>query len=483
MKKTVWAFILCAALLCGCSGNGEDGISETAAPVTSSADVTTETSAKAETAASTAAVTEPAEIKMVLKPISSDAPFEVMACSITDNIAIESEEDFPNKEAIDLARKICFADEKIYRVITEENNVFADEEYGENATEYKIETAEDIPFMCGLEYDFDGDGEYEYVISLDYYPSHSVFDGGFVIYFDGDKYEIIINDGNTVYVSDNSKIIVISCENIDCRFLMLTSSAGAAWYSEDIYSFKNGMPEKVTNCDDAHFISYENGAFYINTKFMGTYPFVLCGDGVFRQFGREKISREDFEKHVQNGGEYLDSLAENGEEITEIYTYGYYNYELYGADFCYDVRYYNGFIMERYGSDGVGEEVRFTDEVVYGDVWAVQTTRSPNYDIGGGYVCFTTGKAENKMLNVAKDNIITDSIKLIGTFDPNWQIHFYDMDVPPCFALEAKGINYRTYFVIDGKITEMNWTLDGERLDTVDYTMIHCRGDGDGFVS
>lgn len=234
-------------------------------------------------------------------------------------------------------------------------------------------------------------------------------------------------------------------------------------------------------------ITFENGVFYCDLKYSGSYPFILCGDGVFRQLGHEKISREDFEVHVKNGGAYLDRLAEEGDEVTDIFTYGHYKYELCGEYFRYDTyRVKNVFKTKRYNCSGLPEEVRFTDEVVYGgDVWAVQTTRSRDYDIGGGYVCYMTGESKNEILNVAKGNVITDSIKLNGSFDPNWQIHFYDMDVPPCFALktESWGINYRTYFVIDGKITEMNWTLDGERLDTVDYTMLQCRGEGDGFVS
>lgn len=57
MKKLFSALFLCTVLLCGCSGSGEDGISETAAPPASSADVTTETSAKEETVTTTTAVT------------------------------------------------------------------------------------------------------------------------------------------------------------------------------------------------------------------------------------------------------------------------------------------------------------------------------------------------------------------------------------------------------------------------------------------
>ncbi len=122
-------------------------------------------------------------------------------------------------------------------------------------------------------------------------------------------------------------------------------------------------------------------------------------------------------------------------------------------------------------------------------IQAVQLTSLQGHDIGGGYVCYISD--DDKILYVAKDNVITDSINLNGMyFDPDWQINFYDMDTPPCFALEVGSfvsennqayyfigsIYYHTYFVIDGKITEMNWTLDGEPLDTVDYTMLKCRG-------
>lgn len=55
MKKFFYGLILCTVLLGGCSAKGENGISETAVPA---ADVTTETSAKAETITTTVAVTE-----------------------------------------------------------------------------------------------------------------------------------------------------------------------------------------------------------------------------------------------------------------------------------------------------------------------------------------------------------------------------------------------------------------------------------------
>ncbi|MDE6594912.1 MAG: hypothetical protein K2K44_02750, partial [Oscillospiraceae bacterium] len=180
-----------------------------------------------------------------------------------------------------------------------------------------------------------------------------------MIYIDGDKYEILENIGNNLSAED---ICIITGGNYDYKFLELKTSAGGLWYSEDIYSFKSGMPEKVTfDCGEANSIRLKNNIFYCEIKRNGTYPFVLCGDGVFRQLGREKLTREDFEARVKNGGEYLDSLAKSGETITEIYTYGHYSYELCGEDFCYMLNNVFGGNRLNY----VPEEMRFTYEVIY----------------------------------------------------------------------------------------------------------------------
>lgn len=368
MKKFFYGLILCTVLLGGCSAKGENGISETAVPAAVTTESSAETVSETETTVTTrtTTVTEPDEEEIILTPIPSAEPFEVMACKITNNIMINDEDKFPDKEALKLAKEVCYVDEEIRKEI-EENNNNAENVYYEYADAYRIKSADDIMFDCGCTFDFDLDGEEESLISLRYVQRAmgSTMSGNILIYTDGDEYKVLEKG-----IGDEPDAQVISSG--EYVFLLTSISAGAIWYSEDIYSLKNGMPEKVTNCDDAHSISYKSGVFYINTKFMGTYPLVLCEDSIFRQFGREKISRDDFEKHVENGGKYIDALAENGDAVTDIYTYGYYNYELYGEGFYCDVHYYGGFILERYNSDGVIEEKRFTDEVVYGDVWAVQ---------------------------------------------------------------------------------------------------------------
>lgn len=380
MKKFFYGLILCTVLLGGCSAKGENGISETAILVANSVAVTTESPAETVSETETTAITttrtttvaEPAEKEIILTPIPSEEPFEVMSCQIIENAAVDNEEDFPDKEVIKRAREICFTDKDVMEHIELYNNGIDEGYYSCNYDDIKVENPEDIFFSCGMAFDFDNDGKDEYVIALDFTPL-SPMDGGFLILTDGSEYEIFVRSCGDISVY-NMKIISSGY----LYFPMVTLYSGQ-WCSMDIYSFENDKPKDILDFHrEAHGIGYENGIFLLEIKYTKTiYPFVLCGDGKFRQLGREKISREKFEAHVQNGGKYLDSLAENGETITEIYTYGYYHYELYGEGFRYDIygNYFaddNTFLTEKVDCDGVHGELYFTDEVVYGDVWAVK---------------------------------------------------------------------------------------------------------------
>lgn len=389
MKKLFSAIILCTAILCGCSAKGVEDISETSVPEASSVTVTAESSAttvtetETTTTITTATAAEettgrkPTERKIFITPIPSEEPFEVMSCKITNNIMNTKEEDFPDKEALKLAKEICFADEEI-RMEIDENNSNAENVYYEYAEAYRIKSAEDIMFDCGCTFDFDSDGEDESLISLRYVQRAmgSAMYGNILIYIDGSEYKILEKN-----IGDRPDAKIITAG--EYVFLLSSIGAGAIWYCYDIYSFESGLPEKVTVCDGAKSIYYQKGVFYCEIKFMGTYPFVLCEDGKFRQFGREKITLEDFEAHVENGGTYLDRLAEIGDEVTDIYTYGHYNYELCGEDFCYIFFRHDGndksaaYIPSESRHSSITEEIRFTDEVIYGgDVWAVKPVRN-----------------------------------------------------------------------------------------------------------
>lgn len=110
-------------------------------------------------------------------------------------------------------------------------------------------------------------------------------------------------------------------------------------------------------------------------------------------------------------------------------------------------------------------------------------------DIGGGYSIYVSEEKDAYTLHLADENGETDSMSITNSqfrssheYSP--ELNFYDFEVPPYFALTAEGsLKYHTYFAVDGKIREAEWYLDGEKLESIDYTMLYCRGDGDKVVS
>lgn len=114
-------------------------------------------------------------------------------------------------------------------------------------------------------------------------------------------------------------------------------------------------------------------------------------------------------------------------------------------------------------------------------------------DIGGGYTIYATEKNDEYTLHLADENGETDSMSITysqfrglksSSYEYHPELNFYDFEVPPYFSLDAGGsLQYRTYFAVDGKIQETEWYLDGEKLESIDYTMLYCRGDGDKVVS
>ena len=365
MKKPVLVFILCTVLLCSCSEKEENKGFETAVTAESSANaVTEEKTVSAEITAMAAAVTEPAEEKIILTPIPSEAPFEIPACDIIENAAV-TEEEFAEKEIIKRAKGICF--EAAHKNI----------EYYNDTVEKcnKIETAEDIVFSCGMALDFDGDGSDEYCLALDFSPE-STMGGSALVLIDGDECMIDITNVGDIAITDTNLIL-----SSGIYFPMVVYNESSQELA-NIYSFEKNEPQVIGSGGPYNILHKDNIFFRIGKYGHICEPFVLCSDGVFRQLGREKISREEFEKHVGNGGAYLDKLAENGETITEIYTYGYYNYELYGENFRYDVcgNFFADdgiFLTEKADCGDASDESYFTDEVVYGDVWAAKPVRSP----------------------------------------------------------------------------------------------------------
>lgn len=347
------ALTLSALLLAGCTKPAPDtSVTETETSVAETTIATAETTTAVTSATEeTTVTTAESEADIVMKPIPSGEQFEVMACEITELPVIKTEEDFPDKEALNLAKELCF-----------NNNTKEIAYYNEgieNEDGLPIETAKDIRFSNGVSYDFDNDGKDESVICLHYTPDFYL-GGGYCVYVDDEKYEILMSG-----VGCHIEVSVLEFDSY--RFMQLNTYAGAIGYYYDIYSFENGMPEKALDIGDSHAIDYENGFFTCYIKYQFTaFPFAFCSDGKFRQFAIEEITPEDFEAHVTDGKAYLDTL----DNLETIYTSGYYAYWFMCGD------------EERYLSlngNGVYEESRaygyidtqFTDELIYGkDVWS-----------------------------------------------------------------------------------------------------------------
>ncbi|MCH5347827.1 MAG: hypothetical protein J1E40_00760 [Oscillospiraceae bacterium] len=494
MKK-IALLLMVYLLLCSCDGRQEEGI-EGSQSVT----VSETSSARTEpviTETEFLSDTKTTDDRIFMKPIPSDEPFDIPDCSFYDDFWTESEERFYHKEVLEYAREICFADEQVKSELEEfiQSEIDSHPDVDEAEVRRTLVAGNKIDFLYGGGYDFDRDGEYEYLISLNYNPSMYV-DSGFLVYIDGSEYKIL---GRCM--ANAAKVINAG----EYRFLIINTLSGNTGYDFEIYSFENGMPEKVFDIEGSESYKFHNNVFYCERKFHGReYPFVLCSDGVFRQFACEEISREDFEAHVYRGKEFLDSLAENGEEILEIYTYGYNEYELYGYDFCYSIYGHNAVyetsrkqLSKPYEGHDIPEY--FTEEQVYGaDVHSIRGIVYTDQETGGGYTLYAA-REKNKTFTLcaADENGITDSMEIsdkdlnhlynrYNDRDSSLYPRFYDIDVPFCFSLprEDATLTYDTYFIVDGKFRQGEWYLDGEKQDGIDYTMLTCFGnEGNEFVS
>ena len=112
-------------------------------------------------------------------------------------------------------------------------------------------------------------------------------------------------------------------------------------------------------------------------------------------------------------------------------------------------------------------------------------------DIGGGYSIYVSGEKDAYTLHLADENGETDSMSITNAeynshTNYYWQPVFYDFDLPPCFSVytytgDIGQLHYRLYFAIDGKIRESEWYLDGEKLDSLSYSLLRCYGNNDSF--
>ncbi|MDE7289576.1 MAG: hypothetical protein K2N71_08785 [Oscillospiraceae bacterium] len=328
------AIVLCIALS-GCKSNQSEPVTETSAAISASeiseTSETTETTSVTTTAESSdTTVSETSEtvkrntvpeIELSdLKAVYGEKLYSTPECKIIHDFIYENEEDFPAPEHIALARKAVFADEECMDSIKRYNDDIAGNEFGF----LPVETEEDLPFVMGASYDFDGDGENESVVSLDLTPASSYFmDDGAIYYIDGENVFCLSGaDGGSVHFG------VHAFDFGTKTYIEITEYAGATMEASTVYCTDGGTLEPVIDCGGSGWINYRDGVFYYRVKYeFADYPIVFCEDGKFRQLGIREITEEDFSAHFENGREYLDYLKSE-KNVTGIYTMGYYRYQI-----------------------------------------------------------------------------------------------------------------------------------------------------------
>lgn len=308
---------------------------------------TTETT----TEITTETTTEIAEQELVLRPIPTGEEINAFECTLTE-LELSEDETLIPEALLKKAKQRCWES--------------FDSSYREEG--FVVGSAEEVLFGKGGAYDFDLDGEDEYIFVMS--AAHDFYmEAGFVAYCDGENVY-----GLLVGCNPHMEIEVMDYDGY--RFMKLHTEVGATAYSEDIYRFNDGVPEFEINAKimaSNHFNVCGN-VIYCRVKYdFLTYPLIFCEDGQFRWFAVESITEDDFKARVENGGAYLDRLKADGNNIKEIGTCGNYVYYLSlenGDNYVLSPD-ENGvyFIEKSWGY--LGGSILEAEFIYGGDVWSV----------------------------------------------------------------------------------------------------------------
>ena len=165
-----------------------------------------------------------------------------------------SEENFPSKEHIELAKATAFTDSEILAEIAldmEEGIITA-------------ETADGFRFECGINADFDMDGENESIIALSL-PARAM-GGGSVLYVDGcEVYKL--------YINLNSSWCFNTYTFGEKRCFSVTGTAGGSYYFTCIFIVNDGVPEKAF--DEYNTVEYIDGKFQCFERTLSGYDYYI----------------------------------------------------------------------------------------------------------------------------------------------------------------------------------------------------------------
>lgn len=321
MKK-ILTILLTLVLLTGCTVQPTDTTVETTA-VSQTTETTTEDyiittqSQFTTTAEITTTETEksfPSEITLTAKPSSNRT--QIHGCKVIEDLGIQSESDFPNKEHIRLAKEFCWNDESM-----KSERKSYDEDESDSEDYEKFTCADNLIFDNGISYDFDMDGENESIISIFYLPM-SWYPGYIAVLYCNDNITTLLLDG----CNPEAKISALDFHDFQCIELLTTY--GVIGYSTEIFTIENGVPKPEVHYNNGClWIDYSNGVFYCYPKYEYAPELIVCDtEGKFRQLDTEKITAEDLTAHVENADLLLERLSSDGNIISGIYTIGYYCY-------------------------------------------------------------------------------------------------------------------------------------------------------------
>ncbi len=336
MKRALAVFIIMVLLITGCDKNtsasepAENGITtvqtvtadttESTAVITSTAEITT--TAKKQSSVTTTVTESPKPEPLLLKAKENGNTHYVEKFTVVNPAEIWDEEDFPDKEHLQLAKQNLYEKDKMNINRYNESIIEADDEMKGKKL---INSADDIEFIYGVQYDFNNDGLTENIIML---SSTSFMSSSFIAYINGDDIYWLVGECNywdERYQDEQYQdgVKIIECN--DFTGCSINFTAGAIYYAGVLFSFENGEPEVLISGLNY----YKDNKFYITEKYSASDKIALWDSETktFRQLADIELTKEEFIDYFENGKEgieYIENLT--GWSDYKIHTQGYVNY-------------------------------------------------------------------------------------------------------------------------------------------------------------
>ena len=237
--------------------------------------------------------------------------YQTDGCIIDAFSIIYEETDFPDKDAVSLAKEMVYSNLE-WKILIDLYKEYGDVKSGTSTPK--------LEFICGAYQDFDNNGKNESVVLLGASDSPTAMISSYFLFY--------INGNEAFTLSESlalERFELLRFGDSVCVGMARTWSTGlGSW--EDVYSFFDEKPDSIL-C--GRFYTYDRGYFscYDYYKFIQDWDTIAIWDDDFktlRELGIEEISREEFVDFFENGTEGLEYFeAVTGQSKYKIYTQGY----------------------------------------------------------------------------------------------------------------------------------------------------------------